>query len=712
MKPSRSSSGLHFIALAIALLLVGYFVTQILGPNSDPSFLFKSQAALIHRDMSDHPLIGDLSVMTPSEIEEQNRLLATYYSAYAAQYPAPKLPVSGLSSRLGSAGKTTSKEYAGWVEEYITAHPKEGFATIPQYESYYRDYYQNIALHNPYAYVVGSTWCRGNTIYPGLVQNMYFFSQDGKCPGGTPIITIGTKNSEQPTTSIPVTQPTPPSSDVTVPPATSGQVRGGSGGFICALTKFLGSQTGSCLGEETAVQTWVNKNLPADGTVKPDLCKTFPFLTQCQGTKVSEDSALKKFLAAVGNVPKSWIERLVALFKGRSNDSTDNYANENGARVESASLAILNLLHRGKNPLDQFGDQTVQDALKAGSIKITEDEVVYLPYQDPKYPTIYYYRCGPYDLVGTEARIKIDCNRQSAAGGLKRYSFDPAGLMKLDIQSGDRSKFVDGVPPFVFRYRKYVYGGNDPTMTFLVEKIPTSTDITEVSCPYGGMLRPGSIVGSSGCASRYLGMTALLTYKADERADINWLRFDHHDAHKVYDVTIDKNFFANPPTIYARYGDTIRFIVHHEFKLPDSDRDAYIYIQSFPIDPLRPNGILELAEANKYKFESIAAVILTRKLNPYPIVVMPDGRWVEAEYYVHEFTQNSPYWHRIVVKAVSETAENISLNQDDTHALLMPEDYSPRGSCATRFSVVTGLDPKFLCFPRKDKGESKYLGDV
>jgi len=291
--------------------------------------------------------------------------------------------------------------------------------------------------------------------------------------------------------------------------------------------------------------------------------------------------------------------------------TTQDFLNQDGERVTFAALAFANIFHNRARGVDApYDSATVKNAMDTGSMTRDPDtdDPIYLPYQDENYDPIYYYRCGPFDLVGTLTEIERDCLVAprgpdefpifDVTDGYHRddgYIFNQTNAIKLDIQTNDRTKFVDNQPPFVFKFGDYVYGDDDPRIQYLPYLSAYQEDTDSVR-----LVQFDPAVTTASISSKYTVQFRNVTLPADWqtlqtaaagsyqaagglaktswwRYEGEWIRYGGHDVRQVFDVELTPKLIEQPPILYARYGDTIRFYTRYQLNARIGSQPIYAY---------------------------------------------------------------------------------------------------------------------------------------
>lgn len=291
-------------------------------------------------------------------------------------------------------------------------------------------------------------------------------------------------------------------------------------------------------------------------------CQEIPSVPEAKETYL--DKLNKVFLAVKASFQGTvdqWTS-IVAEYQAARSQIKATFPNKEGDRLFTAarSLNYISSVQKGLRDRSDSEDAEGQRALDEGLIvrNARTNESGYLPYQDSEFPYIYYYQCGPFDLLGTEAEIQRDCNKMQYRGGdindikLASYTYKRDDLIPLDIQTDNRKSFSNGIPPFVYKSGGYVYADDDDRINYLqINEDGTYSSDVATSKKYQGNLHSS------------------WTYWDYRNSDTNpkgvWIRHAGYPVRQVFDVEITTDLIEDHPQIwYARQGDTLRFYSFNE----------------------------------------------------------------------------------------------------------------------------------------------------
>lgn len=343
---------------------------------------------------------------------------------------------------------------------------------------------------------------------------------------------------------------------------------------------------------------------------RPMYCIFTPRAPECQeipSISEAKESYLEKldklFLAVKASFQGTvdqWA-RIVAEYQSAREQIKQTFPNKEGSRLDVAarSLNYISSVQKGLRDRSDSKDAEGQRALDDGIIvrNPRTNESGYLPYQDPEFPYIYYYQCGPFDLLGTEAEIQRDCNRMQYRGGntndikLSTYEYKRDDLIPVDIQTDNRKSFTDGIPPFVFKSGGYVYGDDDDRINYLKQDDKG--------------VYSSEVFTSSKYQANLHGNRSYWDYRnVDSHPEGSWIRHAGYSVRKVFDVEITPEIIDDQSQLwYARQGDTIRFYVFND------DMDIEMVSQLIPTDHAFAGdlgmGLYDLSKLNKQEIIDI-----------------------------------------------------------------------------------------------------------
>lgn len=291
-------------------------------------------------------------------------------------------------------------------------------------------------------------------------------------------------------------------------------------------------------------------------------CQEIPSVPEAKETYLEK---LNKVFLAVKASFQGTVEQwtsIVAEYQAARDQIKQTFPNKEGSRLDTAarSLNYISSVQKGLRERSDSKDAEGQRALDEGIIVRNNrtNESGYLPYQDPEFPYIYYYQCGPFDLVGTEAEIQRDCNKMQYRGGdindikLSTYQYKRDDLIPVDIQTDNRKSFSNGIPPFIYKSGGYVYGDDDDRINYLKQDDQG--------------VYSSEVFTSSKYESELHGYSNSWNYRnRDSNPDGAWIRHAGYPVRKVFDVELTTDLIEDNPQIwYVRQGDTLRFYTFNE----------------------------------------------------------------------------------------------------------------------------------------------------
>lgn len=529
------------------------------------------------------------------------------------KYPTPLIPIPWVWEdadirREGTPVEEFTARLDAWVPPSTS---KKKFSTVADFEEY-QIAYMTATSNLPWVEYQENYWCKVKIVshgptpwgyivppsssHPGL---LHYYDPYGCAPGDIELF-------HQP--GEPPTGPRPTSNN---PGRSSGGSTGSGSGDI----------PGPGFSDPLSPETIVDKD-SATYKASDRLCFLFKNLAACKfifGIEEARQGYVDYLLTKAQN-GSAYHKLAYAIMSKYFGKEGKYFENEEGTRVRVAAEAIKAFVAAQTGPSAKPWEiPAVKAAKDKGIIKATQRGYPeYVPYQDTRYTKLYYYRCGPFDLVGTLKVIEEKCTESADItrdpDGLDAFSydFDATKALLVDMQAANRAKFDNGIPPFIVKYGSYVYADDDTRMSVLtypwfmgtthqqyeeaeidgkMETILVNKDVT-----YGDPLRDlgGRDSGGTydGFYYNYLGVpdfsSVLITSKeytgdpAGDRPYINrynevlnsndrevtpntlsleWVRSGGNEVRKVFTVKVNEAMADNPPTIYARDGDVVRYYI-------------------------------------------------------------------------------------------------------------------------------------------------------